>query len=208
MEKVTAFVLAGGKSTRMGRDKALLEFRGRTLLTNAIELGRAVTDEVKIVGDPTKFAEFGTVVEDIYPGRGPLGGIHAALKSSGTQLNLMVGVDLPLLEARFLKHLIASAAQSGAVVTVPRVGVHYEPLCAVYRTEFVAPAEQALVAGRNKVDAVFTGLPVHTVDDEELAQHNFSQSMFRNVNTPEDWKLAQEEFERRNMYDERQIDRT
>lgn len=181
----------------MGRDKALLEFRGRTLLINAIELGRAVTDEVRIVGDPAKFADFGTVVEDIFPGRGPLGGIHAALKSSQTDLNLMIGVDLPLLERRFLEHLIASAVQSGAVVTLPRVGVHYEPLCALYRTEFLLAAEQSLIAGRNKIDALFTELPLRTVDQEELAQNHFSSEMFRNVNTPEEWKLAQEEFARR-----------
>ncbi|HET8827379.1 MAG TPA: molybdenum cofactor guanylyltransferase [Terriglobales bacterium] len=197
MERVTAFVLAGGKSTRMGKDKAFLEFQGRTLLRNALELGRAITDQVRIVGDPAKFADFGTVVEDIYPGRGPLGGIHAALKSSATALNLMIGVDLPLLEIRFLEYLTASAVQSGAVVTVPRVGVHYEPLCAVYRTEFVVGAERALVAGRNKIDALFTGLPTRTVDDQELARHGFAPAMFRNVNTPEDWKLAQEEFARR-----------
>ena len=196
MEKVIGFVLAGGKSTRMGQDKAFLEVEGRTLLTNALGLARAVADEVKIVGDPAKFADFGTVVEDIYPGRGPLGGIHAALRSSETDLNLMIGVDLPLLEARFLKYLIASAVQSGAVVTVPRVDVHYEPLCAVYRSEFVVRAEQALIAGHNKIDALFTGLSICMVEDQELAQNGFSSSMFRNVNTPEDWKLAQEEFAR------------
>ena len=207
MEKVIGFVLAGGKSTRMGKDKAFLEVEGRTLLTNALELARAVADEVKIVGNTAKFADFGTVVEDIYPGRGPLGGIHAALKSSETDLNLIIGVDLPLLEVRFLKYLIASAVQSGTVVTVPRVNVHYEPLCAMYRSEFVVPAEQALIAGHNKVDAVFTGLSIRMVEDQELAQNGFASSMFRNVNTPEDWKRAQEEFALRNMYDERETGR-
>jgi molybdopterin-guanine dinucleotide biosynthesis protein A len=192
----------------MGKDKAFLESKGRTLLANALELGRSVAEQVRIVGDPVKFAEFGTVVEDIYPGRGPLGGIHAALKSSQTDLNLMIGVDLPLLESRFLEYLIVCAVQSGAVVTVPRAGKHFEPLCAVYRTEFLLPAEQALVTGRNKIDALFTGITLRALDQEELAQHHFSSEMFRNVNTPEDWKLAQEEFARCNMYDERQTGRT
>lgn len=181
----------------MGTDKAFLEFQGKTLLGNALELGRAVADEVRIVGDPAKFEDFGTVVEDIYPGRGPLGGIHAALKRSETDLNLMIAVDLPLLEVRFLRYLMQAAEHSGAVVTVPRVAGYYEPLCAVYRTEFLTLAEQALIAGRNKIDAVFTRIGLRTVDDQELAQHHFSPEMFRNVNTPEDWKLAQEEFARR-----------
>lgn len=181
----------------MGTDKAFLEFKGRTLLTNALELGRAVAEEVRIVGDPNRVAECGTVVEDIYPGRGPLGGIHAALKSSETELNLVIGVDLPLLEARLLRYLMVCAEQSGAVVTVPRVGKHFEPLCAVYRKELLVPAEQALMAGRNKIDALFACVRIRTVDDEELAQRHFSSEMFRNVNTPEDWKLAQEELVRR-----------
>lgn len=181
----------------MGQDKAFLEFRGRTLLTNALESGRAVANEVRIVGDPAKFGGFGTVVEDVYRGRGPLGGIHAALKSTATDLNLMIGVDLPLLETRFLEYLIASAVQSGAIVTVPRAGKYHEPLCAVYRAEFLIPAEQALIAGHNKIDALFTSVEVRVVDDLELAHHGFSTAMFRNLNTPEDWKLAQEEFARR-----------
>jgi molybdopterin-guanine dinucleotide biosynthesis protein A len=82
------------------------------------------------------------------------------------------------------------------VVTLPRVGAHYEPLCAVYRTEFLGPAEQALVAGHNKIDALFTTLPLRTVNEQELVGQGFSPSMFRNVNTPEDWKLAQEELAR------------
>ncbi|HWH56429.1 MAG TPA: molybdenum cofactor guanylyltransferase [Terriglobales bacterium] len=197
MERVTAFVLAGGKSSRMGQDKAFLEFQGPTLLENALELGRGVADELRIVGDPAKFSKFGTVVEDIYSDRGPLGGIHAALNSSEADLNLIIAVDLPLLQTRFLEFLIASAVQSGAIVTVPRVGRHFEPLCAVYRKEFLLSAEQALVAGRNKIDAVFTGLPVHVVDELELAERGFWPGMFRNVNTPEDWKAAQEEFAQR-----------
>ncbi len=197
MEKVTGFVLAGGKSTRMGVDKALLEFSGRTLLQNALHLAARVTDEVRIVGDPSKFGMCGSVVEDVYADRGPLGGIHAALRSSGTDLNVVIGVDLPMLEARFLQYLIQVAKDSGATVTVPQLGRHYEPLCAVYRREFGIPAEEALRCGQNKIDALFAAVSTKVIDDQELTENRFSQRMFRNVNTPEDWKLAQEEFARR-----------
>src|SRR6266545_2118960 len=106
MAKVTAFVLAGGKSTRMGTDKAFLEFQGRSLLQNALELAQNVAGEVRIVGDPERFSPWGTVVQDFYLDRGPLGGIHAALASSSTDLNLMIAVDLPFLDIPFLKHLV------------------------------------------------------------------------------------------------------
>ena len=76
--EVTAFILAGGKSTRMGADKAFIEFEGRTLLARALDLARSVTSNVCIVGTREKFARFAPVVEDVFRDRGPLGGIHAA----------------------------------------------------------------------------------------------------------------------------------
>src|SRR5690348_12202527 len=193
MKALTAFVLAGGKSTRMGTDKAFLEFSGRSLLANALELARSVTAEVRIVGDPVKLSSFGTVVPDVYRDRGPLGGIHAGLTSSGTELNLMIAADLPLLDVRFLKHLIDVAGNCDALVTAPRVHGHYEPLCAVYRKGFGTLAGEALAANRNKVDALFSEVPVRFVNDDEFAAGGFSPSMFRNVNTPEDWRQIQEE---------------
>jgi molybdenum cofactor guanylyltransferase len=139
------------------------------------------------------------VIEDLYPDRGPLGGIHAALTASETELNLILGVDMPFVEVRFMKYLISVAGISNAFVTVPCVGGHYEPLCAVYRKEFAIRAEEALKAERNKIDALFAEIPLRVVDDEELADNGFCPSMFRNVNTPEDWDLAREELVVRNV---------
>src|ERR1700674_299348 len=87
---VTAFILAGGKSTRMGADKAFVEYEGRTLLARTLDLARSVTAEVFIVGSKQKFAPFAPVVEDVFCDCGPLGGIHAALRASHTELNLML----------------------------------------------------------------------------------------------------------------------
>jgi molybdopterin-guanine dinucleotide biosynthesis protein A len=197
MEALTAYVLAGGQSSRMGRDKAFLEVSGRSLLANALGLARSVSGKVRIVGDPAKLSALGTVVPDVYIDRGPLGGIHAALASSEADLNLIIGVDLPFLEPRFLRYLVSQAERGGALVTVPKVGGYYEPLCAVYRKEFGALADKALAANCNKVDALFSGAPLCMVNDEALARNGFSAAMFRNVNTPADWRQALEEFDRR-----------
>jgi molybdopterin-guanine dinucleotide biosynthesis protein A len=197
MDELRAYVLAGGKSTRMGQDKAFLELGGKALIRNALAIAGAVAKEVKIVGDPGKFGDFGTVVPDIYPERGPLGGIHAALAESASELNLMLGVDLPFLEVGFLQLLVSAAKDSPALVTLPRVDGYYQPLTAVYRREFSALAEKALAANRNKVDALFPHIPLRVVTEEEIAGNGFSSAMFRNVNTPEDWKMAAEEFSRR-----------
>jgi molybdenum cofactor guanylyltransferase len=178
----------------MGTNKAFLKISGRSLLTNALELARSVTDDVRIVGDPAKFSAYGTVVRDIYPDRGPLGGIHAALEHSDTELNLIMGVDLPLLDKRFLTHLVGVSEKCDAQVVVCRVHGHYEPLCAVYRKPFAVVADTALAANRNKIEALFPEVSIRVIDDDELTVCGFSSAMFRNVNTPEDWKEAQEEF--------------
>src|SRR5690348_1515752 len=94
---VAAFILAGGKSTRMGADKAFVPLDGRTLLARALDLARSVTPDVRIVGNPETFASFAPVVEDVFRDRGPLGGIHAALRASTKELNLILAVDVPFV---------------------------------------------------------------------------------------------------------------
>jgi molybdopterin-guanine dinucleotide biosynthesis protein A len=183
---VTAFILAGGNSTRMGTDKAFLELGGQTLLARAFEIAGSVAREVRIVGDAQKFARFGGVVEDEYRDRGPLGGIHAALTSSATELNLILAVDLPLVEIKFLDYLISQARRTHATVTIPRAAGGWQPLCAVYRKQFSGVAERALREGRNKIDALFAEVETSVVSGEALRDAGFSESMFQNLNTPDD----------------------
>jgi molybdenum cofactor guanylyltransferase len=191
------FLLAGGRSSRMGADKAFLDFSGQTLLDRALSVMSAVCERVAIVGDPTKFAQYGSgkyasVVPDIFPGCGPLGGIHAALAHSTSELNLMLAVDMPFVSSELLAFLFAAAEDNDAVITVPRAGKGFQPLCAVYRRGFSASAEQALRAGKYKVDAAFSGVPTRVIEEAELAAAGFSGKCFFNVNTPQD-RLAAEE---------------
>jgi molybdopterin-guanine dinucleotide biosynthesis protein A len=170
---------------------------GQPLIVHALALAKSVTDKVKIVGDPEKFASFGKVVLDIYAARGPLGGIHAALLNSETDYNFFLGVDIPFVEPSFLSLLVSEAQTSGATVTLPTAGGYLQTLCAVYRKEFLKPAEAALAAGRNKVDALFSGISVRIMDEQEILRAGFNTSMFRNLNTPEEWEAAKREFESR-----------
>jgi molybdenum cofactor guanylyltransferase len=202
------FVLAGGKSSRMGAgtDKALMDFGGQTLLDRALAVMGTVCDRVTIVGDPAKFAKYGSskygsskyesskyesVVADIFPGCGPLAGIHAALLHSSAELNLMLAVDMPFVSRELLAFLFAAAEENDAIVTVPRSGKGLQPLCAVYRRDFFLVAEQALRAGKYKIDAAFSGVSVRVIEESELAAAGFSEKSFFNVNTPQD-RLAAE----------------
>jgi molybdopterin-guanine dinucleotide biosynthesis protein A len=189
------FLLAGGKSSRMGTgvDKAFLEFGGQTLLDRALSAMSEICDSVRIVGDPARFAKYGSVVADIFPGCGPLAGIHAALVHSPAELNLMLAVDMPFVSRELLAFLFAAAAdaENHAIITVPRTSKGFQPLCAVYRREFSIAAEQALRAGKYKIDAAFPSVRIRVIEEAELAAAGFSEQSFFNVNTPQD-RLAAE----------------
>jgi molybdopterin-guanine dinucleotide biosynthesis protein A len=195
------FVIAGGKSSRMGADKAFLELGGQTLLERALSVLNAVCDCVSIVGDPAKFrtyrgsktgsARCESVVADIFPGCGPLAGIHAALLHSTAALNLMLAVDMPFVSSELLAFLVAAAEPSPAIITVPRTSKGLQPLCAVYRRDFLTAAEKALRAGNYKIDAAFSGVAIRVIEAEELAAADFSEQSFFNVNTPQDHRTAE-----------------
>ena len=186
-----AFVLAGGQSTRMGADKAFVQLEGCTLLAHALALAKSVSSDVRIVGSPQKFAAFGEVVEDEFPQHGPLAGIHAALRESSSELNLMLAVDMPFVEVPFLEYLFQEAARhESAMVTIPRATGAWQTLCAVYRKPFADLAEQALRQGKNKIDPLFRDIEMRIVEEHELTQQNFSPEMFRNLNTLEELKQA------------------
>jgi molybdopterin-guanine dinucleotide biosynthesis protein A len=186
-----AFVLAGGQSTRMVADKAFVPLEGRTLLDHALALANSVSSEVRIVGSREKFAALGEVVEDEFPQHGPLGGIHAALRASGSELNLMLAVDMPFVEVRFLEYLFQEADRHArAIVTIPRADGAWQTLCAVYRKPFADLAEQALRAGKNKIDPLFREITMCILDEPELTTQQFSPNMFRNLNTPEEIQQA------------------
>jgi molybdenum cofactor guanylyltransferase len=198
------FILAGGKSSRMGVDKAFLDFGGQTLLDRALGLMSAVCGRVAIVGEPARFAKYEpaqsgsaryeSVVADIFSGCGPLAGIHAALLQSSAELNLMLAVDLPFVSTELLEFIFAAAAadDNRAIITVPRVGKGFQPLCAVYRRDFSTAAEQALRAGKYKIDAAFSGVAIRAIEEAELAAAGFTEQSFFNVNTPQDRVAAEE----------------
>jgi len=190
VEPITAFILAGGKSSRMGQDKAFLQFEGKTLLARALAAAGSVASDVRIVGDPERFGAYGVVVEDVVSGCGPLGGIHAALKCASTDLSLILAVDLPFVSAQYLRYLIEQATLSRATITLARTADGWQPLCAAYRREFLPIAEQALLAGRRKIDELFSHVELRVLQANELALQGMPPELFCNLNTAEDVEQA------------------
>ena len=155
MANAESFLLAGGQSSRMGQDKALLTLHGKTLLELALEKLRTLPGPPpRIAGSRPDLSPYAEVVMDRHAGSGPLAGIEAALTATTQPLNLFLPVDLPLLPARFLAWMLARAEATGALMTVPRINGYPQPLCAVYHRDLLAPITAALGDGNRKVMSV------------------------------------------------------
>ena len=116
---MNGYVLAGGRSTRMGRDKALLLWNGHPLIAHAVDLLRSAGVEPHIAGSRPDLGAFSPIIYDLHPGCGPLSGIEAALARCAEDAALFIPVDLPLLPYEFLREMIERAAITGAVATIP-----------------------------------------------------------------------------------------
>ncbi len=189
---VTAFVLTGGRSERMGKDKALLRIgSGATLLEHALAVASAVAGEIGLVGPRERYAGYawaGEIIEDIFPQQGPLAGIHAALSVSETEWNIILAVDLPRVTPELLRWMLGEARKSGTQVTVASAAGGLHPLCAVYRRDFRERAEAGLREGRNKVAANFDPASTRTLTEDEVRAAGFAPELFMNVNTPEEFQ--------------------
>jgi molybdenum cofactor guanylyltransferase len=192
--QVSGFVLAGGKSARMGQDKARLELHGSTLLEHALAALRAVCRDAAILGNYDLYGQLAPVYEDVFPGCGPLGGIHAALTNSQTEYNLIIAVDTPFLMPEFLGYLAERAVSSGAVVTTPEINAYTQPLCTVYSLAFLPIAERALKSASYKITPLFPRGQTLVIKEGELRRFAFPTEMFDNLNTPEDLERARRRF--------------
>jgi len=177
----------------MGRDKALLELGGQPLVLHTAEKLRPVVSWLALVGAPERYGHLGLpVLADPVPGgRGPLGGIVAALGASEYDWNLVVACDLPYLETRFLEFLLTEAGvEPETDAVVPRIGERWEPLCASYHRRCLAAFEQALNGEDRRIVRAFETLRVREVGEEEMRRFAFGERMFKNMNLPEEYEEA------------------
>lgn len=189
MLEAAAVVLAGGKSTRMGEDKALLNVTGRRMLEGTVRLLSAVFTEIFISANDNSYDDLNIkVIPDDFKGSGPLGGIHAALKYSTHHTNFFTACDMPFIDIRLAVYLIDQVEGYDAVV--PRMGNYYQPLFAVYTKECLQAVENRIQAGKNKITSFYDDIKIKFVDTDELRKFGNPDELFFNVNTPGDLELA------------------
>ncbi len=186
MIRAAGYLLAGGQSSRMGRDKAFLKLEGLTLVERGLETLQQICAPIAIVGNTPQLAEYGRVLPDAVAGCGPLGGIVAALEDSEAQWNVILAVDIPFLPAAVLERLLTIVETTDAAAIIPTVEGFPQPLCAVYSSSALPKLRESFDAGQWKVmAAVRASGPVVLVPFEE-------GEWFRNLNTPEEFAAAAE----------------
>jgi molybdenum cofactor guanylyltransferase len=217
---VEAFILAGGKSSRMGRDKTLLELEGEPLVQRAANLVRPLVSEVTLViSAPPSLAPEGTnrdstfglpTVADNWPDAGPLGGIATALAAATSPWCLILACDMPFLTAEWLAFLLGridqiesqtTASQNGREssqqfdVIIPETSRGLEPLCAVYRSKCAPTVATELNRGVRKVTDAFANLNLKRISESEWRHFSIDGNLFGNLNSWQDYLEARQHLE-------------
>jgi len=183
---VTVAIQAGGQSSRMGQDKALVHLAGRPLIEHQLERLRGLAGDILVTTNhPEAFAAFGVrTAADAEPGAGALAGLRTALRAARGETVLVVACDLPFLSRPLLEHLLSLAPQADAIVPL-RQG-EYEPLHAVYARTCLPAVEACLANHRRRVISFYDDIRVQAVTEEALSRFDPLGLSFFNINTPDD----------------------
>jgi molybdopterin-guanine dinucleotide biosynthesis protein A len=187
---ITGIVLAGGRSSRMGQDKASLPFGDETMLARAVRLVGSVTDSVIVVAAPDAVLPPlpARVVHDPVSHLGPLAGIATGLAASETELNLVVACDMPLIKPAVLRRLIELREESDICVAV--ADGHASPLCAVYRGQVATAARQLLDEGERRLMTLLDRVQTKRVDAVVFRDIDPDLETFVSCNTPDELQTA------------------
>lgn len=192
--EVTSIILAGGRGSRLGREKSGELIAGEGLVKRAVGRLSPLNGEILIVisqrqskASFVSYAEAKTVV-DLYPETNSLGGIYTGLVHSTSFHNLVVACDMPLLNLDLLRHLIGLS--SGFDIVVPRIGDMRQPLHAIYTKNCLLPIEIQIKQGNLRVTQLLDSVSVKYVEKDEMDRFDPEHLSFFNINTQEDLETA------------------
>jgi len=205
--KVTGIIVAGGRSSRMGQDKALLEIDGATMLERTYTtLQQAAQRVVVVTRDNQGYGLSGMeTVSDVFPGMGPLSGIHAGLSASTTEWGMVVACDMPFVQPEVLHDLLAvtkkwtelqGTREPALQAVIPSMDGRIHPLLAVYHRSVLPSAEECLRSGRLRLTDWLDKLNVRyaTVEDLPGVSEDMWHKAVFNMNNPQDYQLAIEQL--------------
>ena len=195
MAKLTVVIQAGGESRRMGQDKGLVPFLGKTLIERVIERLRPAADELVVTTNNLSAYKFLGVplYSDFISGAGALGGLYTALHAAKNQWVAVTACDMPFASPNLLWTAAERLAEGNFDVVIPRGPNGLEPFHAVYRAAACLPhILSALQAEKRRVDSWFGAVRLSQISWDEVLQIDPSGRVFLNVNTPEELAAAEE----------------
>jgi molybdopterin-guanine dinucleotide biosynthesis protein A len=186
---VSAAIMAGGKSKRMGQDKAWIELDGEPLIARVASVLAAVADEVIIVANDPKYDSLGLqVVRDRYPTGGALGGIATGVGAATHDTVLVAACDMPFLSPEVWRLILGHSGE--ADVVIPKIGGEYETLHALYTRACIPHMARAIAENRLRVISFFEQVRLLAIEEPELRAVDPTLRAFTNVNTPEELASA------------------
>jgi len=189
MNEIEGFILAGGSSSRMGRDKAQLRIAEQTFSERIAAELLGFTDRVTMIGG-AKVPENLSAAKDVFNGIGALGGLHGALSACKADWALVVACDLPFVTSELFEKLAATRNDSEAVVPVQQDG-RPQPLCALYRKSPCLEVATSLIeVGKRRPLDLLDRVKTRWIPFAELKPLNHATEFFVNINTPEDYDEA------------------
>jgi molybdopterin-guanine dinucleotide biosynthesis protein A len=184
MKIVNGYILAGGKSSRMGVDKGLILFRGKPLIEYAIDQLRPVVNKVVIVSNNSEYNKFGLeVIGDIYKEIGPAGGIHAALTHSDENI-FITGCDMPFITSASAEHVIDNSGDSQ--ITLPEFEGNVEPLFGVYSKDCLVKWNDLIQGRIIKLQTMIEYFDLVKINVEQNPL--FKNNLFANLNSKNDFE--------------------
>lgn len=187
-------LLSGGKSSRMGKNKALLPVAGKANIERIMDkLHAEFTEKVVVTNQPEEYQHLDTsfsIVSDVFPGLGPLAGIHAGLQATSHETNLIVACDMPFIDLRLARYLLQKSIDYQAVV--PQLKGKNQPLFAVYKKSCIPTIEQLLQERLLRVNQLLGNIKVYYLMEEEVPFNINMDRVFFNMNYPEDYDQVKE----------------
>ena len=186
---ISGIILAGGKNSRMGTNKAFLKINGVRLIDNVLGIYREIFDEIIIVtNDPLAYIEFtdAIIVTDIYQEKGALGGIYTGLFYASQKYSFAVACDMPSLDKDFILYMTEQTGKHDIIV--PENAEGFQPLHAVYSRNCLPTVKRLLMADKLKITGFYKEMRLLKITEEKIKPFNQDGRLFLNINTPEDLK--------------------
>ena len=190
--KLSVAIIAGGKSVRMGRDKAFVKLAGKPLIQHVIERSQNLgqTETILIANQPERYRHLDLpVFSDVCPNKGSLGGIYTALTHAQNPHTLVIACDMPFIKSELLRFMIAQICDAVDIV-VPRVDGYPQGLHAIYSQSCRQPIQEQLAANRLKVIRFYDRMRVRYLDEVDYEPYDADGRSFVNLNTPAELQQA------------------